>query len=317
MQPGDVISSESLLRYVVCWKKGDVHDRTVRPLHAAAARSDKHAVHFIHGLMGHDVNIRDSRQRTPLHYAAIVTNSQNIRALWKLGADVDAVDHKGRTPMYFAVKKGARRVIELLVCLNSRAPSMRTNKGRTLLMCLQKSQYASSSELFQLVHGLSPDTIDAVDKRGWTALHHGLTTSDAKIVKLFHDAGSKALEVKDVQGITPMHVAATYGCISAIRELYKCGCDLDVQCNNGGATPMHYATFQRFPVSRRVFETLIELGSRAYWMPCNHGNTPRDLLDDEAAQMDEFIASRSVLETLRMAAIIHRQPKTCRRLAAE
>jgi ankyrin repeat protein len=50
--------------------------------------------------LGVDVNARDSRQWTPLHFAARTKNPAVVKLLIEAGADVDAMDDEGITPLH-------------------------------------------------------------------------------------------------------------------------------------------------------------------------------------------------------------------------
>ena len=58
---------------------------------------------------GFDVNVRDRRGRTPLHYTAVACKADVMELLIEYGADVSATDNSGVTTLHFAV--GDRRCI--------------------------------------------------------------------------------------------------------------------------------------------------------------------------------------------------------------
>ncbi len=53
---------------------------------------------------GADINAKDGKERTPLHFAAEEGESDVAAELMRLGADVNARDIIGRTPLDFANK---------------------------------------------------------------------------------------------------------------------------------------------------------------------------------------------------------------------
>ncbi len=108
----------------------------------------------------------------------------------------------------------------------------------------------------------------------------------------------------DKKGRCPVHCAVIKGNSDVIEALSLLGADLDA-VDHKGRTAMHFAAQTRSPVE--TVEMLLELGSYTYWSPDDYGNTPRDYLTPaHAAQIDDFLSSRSVLETLKIARGIHR-----------
>jgi ankyrin repeat protein len=64
---------------------------------------------------GSEVDAKDSKGNTPLHYAASIGNTQKAYWLMKYNADVDAQNKDGYTPLHLACKNGHTKLAEMLL----------------------------------------------------------------------------------------------------------------------------------------------------------------------------------------------------------
>ncbi len=297
---------ESLEHYIERWRPDS---EMVHPLLSAAVWCNADQVRIVATRCG-VVNAVDKTGKGPMHYAVYESRPGVIKLLHDLGVDVDAVDKKGKTPLYLAAMIVDVESAEQLIALNSKGCSMRTHTGRTPLMRLCKSEYfPDDSELFDLLLGNCPELVDAVDDKGWTALHYAVTCTNQKPVELLHAAGSRAFNMRTVVGYAPLHLAAINGDKEMAKLLHRCGSDLDV-LDDGGCTPMHIAA-QLYDFKPLVM-CLIKLGSRAYWMKDNYGKRPRDYMMTnkvDAKKIEQYVASWSTLATLRIAADVFRRTR--------
>ncbi len=60
------------------------------------------------------VNCRDEKGWTPLHWAVFYGHKDLAEMLLSRGAEVNSKDAEGKTPLYWAISKGDRRIAELL-----------------------------------------------------------------------------------------------------------------------------------------------------------------------------------------------------------
>jgi len=113
-------------------------DRT--PLHAAVYFGHVESVRFLLENKA-DVNLRDRRRDTPLHYSSYGSDGSKdpnkfrmlvdvIRLLLQYGADIDAQRQNGWTPLHVAVNWGITEVVRVLLEHGAKV-DVKNEKGRT------------------------------------------------------------------------------------------------------------------------------------------------------------------------------------------
>ena len=83
-------------------------------IHSAVGGGDVEAVkEFL--AAGADVNVKDKRRFTPLHWASISGHKEAVELLIAEGADVNAMRGGGGTPLSYAASWGHEEIVELLI----------------------------------------------------------------------------------------------------------------------------------------------------------------------------------------------------------
>lgn len=112
-------------------------------------------------------------------------------------------------------------------------PNIReASRGPAIVMAVQEKSVKSVRELLA-----SPKLdVDAVNKRGETALMMAALTGQSESVGLLIEKGATL----DPEGWTPLHYAASSGKVEVIRQLIEAGADKNARSPNG-TTPMMMA----------------------------------------------------------------------------
>ncbi|KAL3854247.1 hypothetical protein ACJMK2_013521 [Sinanodonta woodiana] len=114
-----------------------------------------------------NLNVTDSKGRTPLFYSACYCRRAIMDILLKAGSDPNVADHKGNTPLHEAVEKSDLDIVHSLVQHGNININLKNNDGQTALM---KASYYEYIEILGtlLKHDADPDV---QDNNGRTALH--------------------------------------------------------------------------------------------------------------------------------------------------
>jgi ankyrin repeat protein len=133
-------------------------------LRKAAQDGDVKAVNDLIRLSA-DVNARDKKGRTALHWAAPARdNPLMIHILIANGADVNAVDNGGETALMIAASQSNQGIVEVLLEKGARVDA--ANKiGRTALMA---AAYRANVEIIKILLANRAD-VKLKDRRGRTA----------------------------------------------------------------------------------------------------------------------------------------------------
>eukprot|EP00854_Cymbomonas_tetramitiformis_P010253 gene10253-12127_t len=186
-------------------------------------------------LSGAEVNKRDKRGRTPLHYAVEQGKTETARVLLRNGADVGALFDGGTTALHLAARDGYREMVSLLLKYsNESAIESHADQGRSAMMwaviggnvevveelldakALPTEKCAFGLKTVDGLKGLrlSPYPLSLVlvhrcrypagdPEQGRSLLHTAVSRGNKGIVEALLQAGASA-EVQDAQGKKPL-----------------------------------------------------------------------------------------------------------------
>eukprot|EP00397_Hematodinium_sp_SG-2012_P043661 GEMP01048586.1.p1 GENE.GEMP01048586.1~~GEMP01048586.1.p1 ORF type:complete len:383 (+),score=100.94 GEMP01048586.1:27-1175(+) len=165
-----------------------------------------------------------------LHRTVIGENARAVAALILANASVNAQNSREMSPLHFAATStSGHRTTIFASLLHARADAnLKDNMGRTALHRAVLSENAESvSALVAATH------VDERNSFGWTALHSAAKLCCAEIIEIL--AVKKAdVNITDSEGRTPLHIAALgRDGGSAIEPLLKHGADARVVTTRG------------------------------------------------------------------------------------
>lgn len=88
------------------------------PAHCASFSGYEKCLELLCNYYGADiVNLKDSRNRTPLHISSLHGHTDCVKYILKQGAEINCQDNEGRTPLLSAAFNGQTQVMgEYLFC---------------------------------------------------------------------------------------------------------------------------------------------------------------------------------------------------------
>jgi len=272
-----VRSLENALREIDVRSKNN-YQSPFKDIFEAAEKGTIEDVRYFVERKGVDVNAKDERDRTPLHYAA--TGNLNVEVLQYLiykGADVNTKDDGDWTPLHWAARGNSN--VEVLQYLVSHGADVnaKDNQGDTPLHKAASNNFNIAVLNYLISQGVD---VNAKNNHGDTPLHEVATYStNIEELKYFVSHGAD-VNAKNNQGDTPLHSLAICGydmqdfCIESVTYLVSQGADINAK-DNSGATLLHWvALFSNV----EVLEYLVSHGADVNAKD-NSGWTPWDFAD--------------------------------------
>ena len=137
-----------------------------------------------------DVNGRDDRECSALHYAVKISHRRLARLLLDKGADLGAEDKHGWSVLHYAVRYGDLEVTQFLIEVGA--------------------------------------SLQAREKRGWTVLHLAARNGQAEKARLLLEHGCDVHECQ-TSGWNSLHLAVRYGQPDTISTLLEYGINIDAE----------------------------------------------------------------------------------------
>ncbi|MFM1655496.1 ankyrin repeat domain-containing protein [Brevibacillus sp. B_LB10_24] len=172
---------------------------------------------------GADVNVRDSRGRTPVMTATYGGHTEAVKTLIDAGADINIRDDRSDNVLLYAGAEGILDIVKLAI--EAGADTTLTNRfgGTALIPACERGHVQVVKEL--LTH--SDVDVNHVNNLGWTGLLEAIILSDGglrhqEIVQLLVDHGAD-VNLADRDGVTPLQHAKKRGFKEMEQILLKAG----------------------------------------------------------------------------------------------
>ena len=218
-----------------------------QPLHQAVADGDIKKVRSLIS-KGADVNARNEKDWTPLHFAALYGLRDVAEVFLTKGADINATNVTGKTPLHLAANFGSKYVPELLIAKGANV-NARDNSGDTPLH-IAVGVWHVTNDLLELLLTKGAD-INAKNDKDETPLHYAAPwlskeRRERPLVlraAVFLLANGAEVNAKDRSGCTPLYVAARNGRKKVVELLLAKGAIIDEKTDDG-MTALHRAAMR-------------------------------------------------------------------------
>jgi len=227
---------------------------------------------------GADVNAKNRRGATPLHWAT--TSEEKVRLLLDRGAEIDAKQAEGRTPLYQVASMANHNHILRLLLDKGASASAPTVTNTTPLSA---ASARGDVDAMRLLIAKGAD-VNAKSGTGSTPLYVAASSGNPEAVRLLIEKGA------DVNAMTKrnqsaLSAAAMYGTEESVRALLEAGAKVNVQDERGYSALMYAAYSEVMPVG--VVKMLLAKG--ADQTLTGEGETARSLAakrgDSEVARL--------------------------------
>jgi ankyrin repeat protein/mono/diheme cytochrome c family protein len=203
---------------------------------------------------GADVNAKNRRGSTPLHWA--IHDEAKVRLLLSKAADVNIKQAQGRTPLFLAAMLGDGGPTMRLLLARGADPNLVSANGQTPLMVAAARGNVEGMRLL-IEKGAE---VNARDGAGETALMAACTSGNVDAVRLLIERGAD-VKVRSKRDETALGFAATSGVQASVEMLLAKGAEVNVRNFRGYSPLMFAASSDTMPAG--IVRLLLDKGADA------------------------------------------------------
>jgi ankyrin repeat protein len=201
---------------------------------------------------GAELDQRDERGCTPLHFAVVAKQREVVAVLVGNGADVNSHNNRGDTPLHMAVANRDHALVQYLLKRGADVETV-NDGGSTLMHVAAQVGDVGLLKLFA-ERGLS---INQATKVGFTPLHFAAQSGHDSAIEFLLGNNSDPNLASD-HGTTPIFPAVRNGHLNAVRLLVEAGADYNARRGHDFESPLGIARVHK---RREIHEYLESIGA--------------------------------------------------------
>ena len=176
---------------------------------------------YLVGLPEVDLNHQEIINHTALHVAVEQKHADVVQVLIDAGTDIEKRNDKGRSPLHFASITGELATVKMLV--DAGADVRATDAERDT--CLTLAAYHGHTDIVRYLVSFPEVDLNHQEINNCTTLYCAVQEKHADMVQVLIDAGAD-IEIKTDSGRSPLHVASIEGALATVKMLVKAGADV-------------------------------------------------------------------------------------------
>ncbi|XP_064397038.1 uncharacterized protein LOC135343935 isoform X2 [Halichondria panicea] len=214
-------------------------DNNIRPIHLVVAKNGNLAIlKYLVEECKCDVMVKDSHDRVPLHYAAILGQLETVRYLIeKCECDAMVKDSDGMLPLDYSTANKTTEIMRYLV-EECQCPLNSMNKTGQVLL-----HHAAGCGNIEAIVYLTSKTTDDLprDVLDLTPVHYAVLNESLPIVTYYVSYLKCDPNIPCLSDTTLLQLACSGGHLDIVQFLQQCpACDFQ-ESDRSGKTPLHYA----------------------------------------------------------------------------
>jgi ankyrin repeat protein len=219
-----------------------------------------------------DVNIKDEKGQTPLHFATESCNISIIKYFVEQGrADVNIKSNTNQTPLQIAINRDSIDIIKYLV--EKGRADVNIISGYHEETLIHTAAWNSKTDIVKCLVEQGRGEVNIKNRLKKTPLYIATDNNDIEIIKCLVEKGRADVNIKcEDNEQTALLLAVNRGRTDAVKCLVEQGhANVNIKCGSYNQTALHLAAWRG---SINIVKCLVEKGNANVCVKDRYGRTP-------------------------------------------